>query len=119
MESAALGEQWVQSQLALARPAFERGDDALAYSSIAEYEANLRAQVAAFLAPVVEYIGKTVTEARELAEAKVEHLCVHPTAHRACLSPRRVHVRINAGVVVEARRDAPGWLEKDEPPHQW
>jgi len=111
MGPAELGERWVQSRVALARPAFERGDEGLAFPSIAEYEASLRGQVAAFLAPVDDYVGKTVPEARELAHAREERLCAHPTGHRAYLSARRVHVRVEAGVVVAARRDRPGWLK--------
>lgn len=112
------GERWVQSQLAVARPAFERGDPELAFASIAEYEASLRQQVAAFLAPVDAYLGMTLASARQRAQAMSERLCVHPTGHRANLSPVRVHVRMEAGFVVVARRDRPGWL-KTGPEPQW
>lgn len=110
MGPAERGEHWVQSQLAVARPAFERGGAGLAFASVADYEASLRGQVAAFLAPVDDYLGTTVEQARALAASRSERLCVHPTGHRTYLSPARVHVRVEAGAVVAARRDRPAWL---------
>ena len=66
MEPAELGERWVQTQVDQSRPAFERGDDQLAFACFADDEASLRGQVAAFLAPVDDYLGKMVPEAHEL-----------------------------------------------------
>ena len=119
MGPAELGERWVQQQVAASRRAFERGAEGLAFSSIAEYEASQRGQVAAFLAPVDVYLGTTVAEAHELARVTWERLCVHPTGHRAYLSPRRVHVRVGAGAVVAARRDRPAWLRTAGPEPKW
>jgi hypothetical protein len=101
MQLAELGERWVRSQLDLARPALERGDAGLAFSSLAEYEVSLRGQVAALL-DVDAHVGRTVTEAGDLARANGERLCVHPNGHRAYLSPQRLHVRVEAEKVVEA-----------------
>lgn len=119
MERVTAGEQWVQTRVAAARPAFERGDEGLAFASIEDYETSLRAQVATFLASVDQYLGMTLEEAQETAWANSDHLCVHPSAHRLYLSARRVHVKVKEGTVVGAYRDTPGWLEKVRPEPRW
>lgn len=119
MEPVTAGEQWVQAQAAAARPAFECGDEGLAFASAEDYETSLRAQVAAFLASVEQYIGRTADEAQEMARSKGEGLCVHPSARRLYLSARRVHVKVEEGTVVGAYRDTPGWLAKVRPEPRW
>jgi hypothetical protein len=112
-------EAWVQEQLLLARNV-PWGDPDVRYGSLREFEESLRLQTAAFLQPTHEYLGLSLTEASNVADVRHDHLCRHPTAgHRMYLSPKRVHVLVEDGRVVAARRDWPAWLHAARPDPEW
>ena len=112
MDERAEADEWVCSQLDVARQGFRRHRPGPGDLTLEQYEQRLRQRADLCPRPTSHYVGLALHAAEALAALSGDSLCVHrgPTGHRANWRGDRVYVELNTtNQVTTATRDAAPW----------